>query len=123
MLITAFVILGIAVSMGALLAVLYLRAGTALTASGSLAAFHGLVAVAGLVCLIFALRGPPRVAHMGTSSFGMIAIWLLALAALIGGGMLAWSLRGKRRSEMVIGIHATLAVSGFVVLAAYIFAA
>ena len=108
--------------MGALLAILYLRAGPARATSPSLAALHGLLAMAGLLCLILALDGPPRGEHMGTSSFGTIAACLIALAALAGGGMLAGHLRGKRPSEMTIGVHATLAVSGFVILAAYIFA-
>jgi hypothetical protein len=122
MLIAAFAALGIAVLLGAVLAVLYLRGGPAWSALPLLAAFHGLLATAGLICLVLALGGPSRGGHMGTAAFGTIAACLIALAALAGGWMFAGYLRGKRRSEMTMGLHATLAVSGFVILAAYIFA-
>ena len=59
MLTAAFVILGIAVLLGCLLAVLYLRTEGA-AAPWPLAALHALVAVGGLFCLALALRGPLR---------------------------------------------------------------
>jgi hypothetical protein len=46
---------------------------------------------------------------------------LIALAALFGGGMLARRVM-QRRPGTLLGIHATLAVSGFVMLAACVFA-
>jgi hypothetical protein len=55
------------------------------------------------------------------SAFGDISAALIALAALVGGGLLAARAR-KRRRGTLIGLHATLAVSGIVVLAAYLFA-
>jgi hypothetical protein len=58
----------------------------------------------------------------GTASFGTIATALIALAALVGGGLLAAHLLKRRIAGIMIGIHATLAVGGFVILAAYIFA-
>jgi len=54
--------------------------------------------------------------------FGLIATALIALAALVGGGLLAAHVFKRRIAGIMIGIHATLAVSGFVVLAAYVFA-
>jgi hypothetical protein len=56
----------------------------------------------------------------GMGSFGLIATVLLAVAALAG--MLAARVLKKWISGTMIGIHATIAVSGFVVLAAYMFA-
>jgi hypothetical protein len=53
---------------------------------------------------------------------GVIAITLIALAALAGAGLLAARILKRRINGGMIGIHATLAVSGFVVLAAYAFA-
>ena len=96
MLTASFIVLGIAVLLGSGLAVLHLREGTAAPAR-PLGALHGLVAIAGL--------------------------GLLALAALIGILLLAARLRKRRLPGVLIGIHATFAVGGFVVLLAYVLAA
>ena len=120
MLTAAFVILGIAVLLGCLLAVLYLRTEGA-AAPWPLAALHGLVAVGGLFCLALALCGPLRGVEQGTASFGIIAVTLIGSAALIGVGSLVAHLLKRRLSGILIGIHATLAVGGFVILAAYVF--
>ena len=47
---------------------------------------------------------------------------MIALAALVGAGLLAARVLKRRIAGIMIGIHATLAVSGFVILAAYVFA-
>ena len=86
-----------------------------------LAGLHGIFAIAGLGCLLLALRGPPRGLATGTASFGLMAAVLIALAALVGGALLATHLLKRRLPGIVIGIHATLAVSGLVILAAYLF--
>jgi hypothetical protein len=120
MLVAAFVILAVAVSLGSVLAVPHLQ--TEGHAPSWPAALHGLVAISGLGCLALALRGPPRGLDQGTASFGLIAISLIALAALVGVGLLAARVFKRRIAGIMIGVHATLAVSGFVVLTAYIFA-
>jgi hypothetical protein len=56
------------------------------------------------------------------ASFGVIATALITPAALAGAGFLAAHIRKKRIAGGMIGIHATLAVSGFVILAAYVLA-
>jgi hypothetical protein len=119
MLIAAFVILGVAVLIGSVLAVLHLQTGSS-TPPWSLAALHGLLAVGGLSCLALALRGPPRGLDQGVASFGIVATSLITLAALIGVALLAKRIFKTRISGMMIGIHATLAVSGFVILTAYV---
>jgi hypothetical protein len=121
MLIAAFVILSTAVLLGTVLAVLHLRSDGAAVPVSPLAGIHGLLAIGGFGCLLLALRGPPRGLDTGTASFGMIAAALVALAALVGGGMLATHLLKRRLPGMLIGIHATFAVSGLVILATYIF--
>ncbi len=121
MLTIAFTLLALAVALGTLLAVLDMPTGAA-TRQWPLAALHGIAALGGLGCLALALRGPVRGADQGTASFGTISAWLLAAAAVLGLGLLAARLRKRRLSGFQIGIHATLAVSGFVVLAAYFFA-
>jgi hypothetical protein len=122
MLIAAFVILGIAVLLGALLAVLHLRAADTATPTAALAALHALIAIGGFACLLAALRGPPRGLETGTAEFGAIAAVLMGSAALLGGGFVALRLLKRRIAGGLIGIHATLAVAGIVVLAAYLFA-
>jgi hypothetical protein len=56
---------------------------------------------------------------MGVGAFGRIAAVLLAMALLAGLAIVAIRLRRRRVPGLVIGIHATLAVSGVVILAAY----
>lgn len=122
MLNTAFAILTVAVLLGAALALQYLRGGASHSVPWPFAALHGLIGIGGLCCLVLALRGPPRGLEQGTASFGIIAAALLALAALAGLGILLMR-RGKgQRAGTLIGVHATLAIGGFVVLAAYLMA-
>jgi len=47
---------------------------------------------------------------------------MLAVAALVGAALLAARLRRGRVPGALIAVHAMIAVSGFVVLAAYYFA-
>ena len=70
--------------------------------------------------LALALRGPPRGLDQGVASFGIIATSLITLAALIGVALLATRIFKTRIAGIMIGIHATLGVSGFVILAAYV---
>jgi hypothetical protein len=122
MLIAAFIILGIAVSIGSGLAIQHLRTEGAKPPPWPLALLHGLFAIVGLGCLVLALRGPPRGLDQGTGSFGIIAAALIVMAALVGGWMLATRIVKRRPARILIGIHAMLAVGGFVILAAYVFA-
>jgi hypothetical protein len=123
MLIAAFIALAAAVALGAALAVRYLRTATAAAPSSRvwpLAALHGLLGIGGLCCLLLALRGPPRGVALGVGSFGAISAGLLTLAALAGLTVLFVHRVKRRRAATLIGLHATLAVSGFVILAAYL---
>ena len=80
---------------------------------------HGLLGAAGLVALVFALQGPPRGEGLGVGPFGRIAAVLLALAVLLGLVLLSKRLRRRRMTSGPIGIHAMIAISGVVILAAY----
>ena len=97
------------------------RPGTALP-PWPLAALHALLALGGFGLLLAALQGPPRGADQGTGSFGTIAAALFVVAALFGGGLLAGRLRRRPPGTTLIGIHAMIAVTGFVILMAYVFA-
>ena len=121
MLSVAFVILSVAVLLGIALAALGLR-GKGEAPPRALAWLHGILAPAGLGSLLLALRGPPRGLGLGIAGFGVAAAVLIALAALVGCAMLGTHLLRRRLPAALIAIHATLAVSGFVILAAYLFA-
>jgi hypothetical protein len=56
---------------------------------------------------------------MGVGAFGRISAILLAIAVVAGLAVLIARLRYRRAPGLVIGIHATIAVSGVVILAAY----
>jgi hypothetical protein len=122
MLTAAFAILTIAAALGAVLAVLHLRTDRTAAPPWPLGALDGILALIGLACLALALRGPPRGVEQGTAAFGIIAAVLFVLAALLGAKLLAAHIFKKRIGGGTIAIHATLAVSGFVILAAYVFA-
>jgi hypothetical protein len=117
MLTDAFLTLCFALLLGSVLAVLYLSSGRVPALA---AALHGLIGLAGFFWLLLALRGPPRGLATGTSSFGVVAAVLIALAALAGAAILAAHRLKPRLAGTLIGVHATLAVSGVVILAAYL---
>jgi hypothetical protein len=117
MLTAALLLLGLALLAGSVAAVMFLRAGRVPV---PLAALHGLIGLGGFFWLLLALRGPPRGLATGTSAFGAIAAVLIALAAIAGGCILAAHRVKPRLAGTLIGVHATLAVSGVVILAAYL---
>ncbi len=82
---------------------------------------HGLPGVTGLATLLLALRGPARGEALGVGAFGRIAALLLSVGVVAGLAVLLVRLRARRVPALIIGIHATFAVSGVVILAAYIF--
>jgi hypothetical protein len=136
MLNAAFYLLLIAVLIGALLAVLHFanagnaRAEVAKTESPPtakklppwpLAALHALFALGGFGLLLMALQGPPHGLGQGTSAFGSFAATLFVVAAMFGGGLLAARLRRRPPGTTLIGFHAMIAITGFVILMAYVF--
>ena len=135
MLNAAFYILLVAVLIGALLAVMHFanasnaRADAAKAEKPStskklppwpLAALHAVFALGGFGLLLMALQGPPRGVGQGTAAFGSIAATLFVVAALFGGGLLAARWRRRIPSTTLIGLHAMIAITGFVILMAYV---
>jgi hypothetical protein len=108
-----------AVLFGTLLAIPHLRGTRA--APWPVGVLHALIGLAGLACLMLALQGPPRGLDQGTGSFGAIAAISIVAAAIVGATAF-YRYRIKRTAVgTLIGVHATLAVSGFVILAVYVF--
>jgi len=122
MLNAAFFTLAAAVLLGTALAFLYLRAETGLPVPRLLAILHGLLGIGGFSCLLLALRGPSPGLDPRNGSFEVMSAILFALAALVGVAIFTTHLVERRRAGTLIAIHAMLAVSGFVVLLAYLFA-
>jgi len=118
MLVAAFVILAVVVLLGCVLTDLHSRTGDRTEWHWPLATLHGFFAVAGFECLVLALVRSPRLLDHG-NAIGAAA--LIAVAALVGLSFLATQVLKGRHAGILIGIHATLAISGFVVFAAYVF--
>jgi hypothetical protein len=121
MLITAFWILAAAVLAGSTAAIPYLRS-KATAVPIPLSAVHGTLALTGFACLLIGLSEPRQALAGGVGAFPVVAAVLLGIAVLAGAGTLAARVRRKRIAELLIGVHATLAIGGFVVLAAYVLA-
>ncbi|MEJ0018184.1 MAG: hypothetical protein WDN25_16795 [Acetobacteraceae bacterium] len=100
---------------GSLLGALHLRAGGTRPASWR-ALPHGIIGLAGFVVLLLALRGPPRGQAMGVAAFGEIAAVLFAIALALG---LVLPFLRRRGLGLAIAVHASVAIGGIVILAAY----
>jgi hypothetical protein len=117
MLLLAFAILSATVAAGIVLALLHLRGSPR---HGAVGALHGVAGAAGLVALLLALRGPPRGVLTGVASFGAIAAALAAVALAAGLAVAVLARRSHGAVGLVIGTHATLAITAYVLLLAYV---
>jgi len=75
---------------------------------------HGIVGAAGLIALLFTLRGPARGVAAGVGSFGTVSAVLFAAALLTGIALFA-----LRHKGIVMAIHAGIAITGYVLLLAW----
>ena len=109
----AFWILTLAVVAGSGLALWHLRglSRPPLAAGGA----HAVVGAAGLGVLLLALRGPARGVAVGVGSFGTVAAVLFAGALLTGIVLLLWHRKG-----IVMAVHAGIAITGYVLLLAWV---
>lgn len=111
----------IVVFLGTALAIQILRRPTH-APSRLLAWLHGVAALLSYGMLVVALKGPARGAATGTQSFGLTAAILLLVAAAIGLLSLVLHYRRRRMPGVAIGVHASVAVFGYVILAVYLLA-
>jgi hypothetical protein len=115
----AVYVLGFTVLLGASLAFFALR-HPGQKPPRVLALLHGLAALLGYCLLLWALQGPPRGVATGTQTFGMAAAVLLLLAALLGIASITLHLRRRRLPGLWVGLHASVAIAGYVILAVYV---
>ena len=112
----------VVVLLGGALAIQVMRA-PAKPPSRLLAWLHGIAVLISYGALIDALlTEPARGVATGTQSFGVVAAILLLLAALIGSASLWLHLKRNRMQGIAIGIHASVAIFGYVILAVYLLA-
>ncbi len=118
-LIVAVALLGIAVLFGLVLGSMYLLRDAPPATMPKLGWVHGTLGVAGVIVLIVALQGAARGLPQGAGSFGTLSGALLA-ATLAGGlWILATRLRRRPVSPLLVTLHASIGVAGYVILAAY----
>ena len=114
MLSIAFVILSVVVVGGIALALLHLRG---VTLNWALGALHGLAGAAGLAVLgAGGLRRPPPGCRAGAGHSWCAARW----GRWHGGGVGRWrAVRALMGVGLAIAVHASLAISAYVLLLAY----
>ena len=117
----AFSLASLAAALGAVLAVLHVRAGEGhARPPWQAGVVHGLLGAAALAALVAALQGPPRGVAQGAGTFGLDAAVLLG-GALLAGVAFAWRRqRGtKGAGGLVLALHGVFAMFGYLILAAY----
>lgn len=107
----------LAVAMGIAAALFWLMRDRAVPAP--LAAAHATAALAAYALLIAAFAARGHGSAYGTASFGVVSATLLGAAILTGLALFLLRLAARRYPGALVGAHATLAVSGFVILAVY----
>jgi hypothetical protein len=120
MLTAALIALTIAVLFGSWLAVLHFDGREPARVPWGIALVHAAIALGGFALLAVALRGPARGADQGTGGFGIAAAVLFALAIVVGLAIFLRFRVARKSASALVGVHATLAVSAIVILAAYV---
>jgi len=111
-------LLGIAMLFGFLLAALHLRGSD--KAPPFLARLaHGVLGAAGLAALLLTMNQPAQGQNKGVGTFRLDAAVLLGAALLLGLGILLTFRIAPKSAGAVIALHATIAMFGLAILAAY----
>jgi hypothetical protein len=117
----AFYVLSAAMLAGIVLALLHLSATSPAQRPPRMgAAAHGAGGAIGVVLLLIALRDKPRGVLNGAASFRLQAAVFLGGAILTGIGIIILARRGGEAIFLMMVVHGLLAVTGYVLLAAYV---
>lgn len=120
MLLASFALLSLVLLLGLTLVVLH--GARRMRRVPLLGKLHGGLGAAGAALFAVSMHPSARAAEMGVGAFGIMGVVLLGVALLAG--LLAWRLRVRHSDPLLaIGLHATLAVFGLALLAAYVAAA
>jgi hypothetical protein len=114
----AFVLIA-ALTFGALLAVVQLQPGGKPPIPWPVAMLHGALGLVGIILMLLA-PAAPHAAEAGAAGFRAISAVLLGLALLAGLFILRVRVARRRLSFSLVGVHALLAISGVVLLGAYL---
>lgn len=109
-------LLSVAVALGCALGLMHLRGAR----KPWLTAVHAVIGLVGLALLIPVLQGPPRGAAQGMGAFGAAAGWLFGLAVPLALGAHAVRRRWPVVGGIALASHATLAITGFALLLAWV---
>ena len=116
MLNAAFWILGVTVAAGLAIGCFYMLERPIRGWARLLSAGHGLLGVTGSTLLFV----PIAAGASDRSGMGQVATGLLA-ATLMGAAVVVYAqVRRRRPPGLVVALHATLGVAGYVILAAYV---
>jgi hypothetical protein len=81
---------------------------------------HGVMGIAAFAMLLVGLAGPARGVAEGAGAFGNFAAVFVGIAVLLGLVLFSARIRRRPPSMLVVGLHASVAVGGLVMLAAYV---
>ncbi len=115
----SLILLGIAMLFGFGLAALHLRESAKAPPLLARVA-HGVLGAAGLVALLLTLGQPAQGVNEGVGTFRLDAVVLLGAALLLGLGILVTFRVAPKSAGAVIALHATIAMFGLAILAAYV---
>jgi hypothetical protein len=112
----AFDVLCVAVALGAGLAIHFMRGPAVPRPAWPIPLAHGVVGAAGLAVLLAVLQRGPTLTTSGTTGFGPAAALLLGLALALGLSIAYMASRRRRPASVLVAVHASLAIAGFVML-------
>ncbi len=115
----SLILLGVAMLFGFWLAALHLRESGKAPPLPVRAA-HGVLGAAGLLALLLTFGQPAQGANEGVGTFRLDAAVLLGAALAMGLGILITFRIAPKSAGAVIALHATIAMFGLAILAAYV---
>ncbi len=115
----SLILLGVGMLFGFWLAALHLRESGKAPPLPVRAA-HGVLGAAGLLALLLTFGQPAQGADQGVGTFRLDAAVLLGAALAMGLGILITFRIAPKSAGAVIALHATIAMFGLAILAAYV---